>query len=423
MHSLSIHYGFQIIFLPIPDTSSLDTIFPPDDSLHFVDGQEIINAAISNPLTEIDLNKLRKAKTISIGINDKTRPVPYDKMVPPVLDLINKINPNNPQVIWISATGTHTPLTPEELDQLLPQKLRGNTQIISHNCDDEPNLTFLGTTQAGTPIKINKTFLDADFKILLGSIEPHHFMGYSGGVKTAVIGLAARKTIRFNHAMLTSPLATTASFDTNPCRVDVEEMGRLIGIDLCLNVVMDAEKQIRAAFFGDPYSVMTHGIQYSQKISQVSVKNKYQLVIVSCGGYPKDINLYQAQKAVSNAAMITADGGEVILFAECREGHGSKQYFDFMQGIITADEVLEKFNRNGFEIGPHKAYLIARQLKRIKISVVSNMSDELPKSLLLDPISRNMVGRKIQGAQKNGSRVAFMPYGVSTVPRMEEDHD
>jgi nickel-dependent lactate racemase len=262
--------------------------------------------------------------------------------------------------------------------------------------------------------------MDADIKILLGSIEPHHFMGYSGGVKTAVIGLASRETIRRNHAMLTSPLATTGSFAANPCRIDVEEMGDMAGIDLCLNVVLDTDKNIRAAFFGNPREVVKQGIDFSKIISQVSVGNYYDLVIVSCGGYPKDINLYQAQKAVSNAAMITADGGEVILMAECREGHGSDPYYDFMQGLNSYEEVIDKFNHDGFKIGPHKAFLIARQLKRIQISVVSNMSDQLTRKLLLTPLTRDQVIKKIQAASMRGQKVAFLPFGVSTVPRLEE---
>lgn len=420
MHSLSVHYGNQVIYLPIPESCTVDTILPPSVSAPIHNGLVIVNEAIANPVSLIDLQKIRNAKTIAIGINDKTRPVPYEKMVPPLLEFISRTNPNNPTITWISATGTHKPLTANELDNLLPVNVRGNSKIISHDCDDEANLAYLGNTKAGTPLKINRIFMGADIKILLGSIEPHHFMGYSGGVKTAVIGLASRETIRRNHAMLTSPLATTGSFAANPCRVDVEEMGELVGVDLCLNVVLDTDKRTRAAFFGNPREVINRGIDFSKNISQVSVGSKYDLVIVSCGGYPKDINLYQAQKAVSNAAMITADGGEVILIAECREGHGSDPYYDFMQGLNSFEEVIDKFDHDGFKIGPHKAFLIARQLKRIQISVVSNMSDQLTQKLLLTPLSRDLIINKIQSAAARGQEVAFIPFGVSTVPRLEE---
>ena len=423
MYTLPIHYGNQVIFFPIPESYSIDTIFPPSDDVPIQDGFELVNRAIANPLSPPDLEKIRNAKTISIAINDKTRPVPYQEMVPPLLDFISRTNLKNPTITWISATGTHKPLTANELDSLLPVSLRRNAKIISHDCDDETHLTYLGNTKAGTPVKINRLFMNADVKILLGSIEPHHFMGYSGGAKTAVIGLASRETVRRNHAMLTSPLATTACFSANPCRIDVEEMGELAAIDLCLNVVLDTDKNIRAAFFGNPHEVIIHGIDFSKNLSQISVGSTYDLVLVSCGGYPKDINLYQAQKAVSNAAMITADGGEVILFAECREGHGSEPYYNFMQGLNTVDEVIDKFHHTGFEIGPHKAYLIARQLKRIRISVVSKMPEQLTRMLLLAPLSLDQVINKVQIAVERGQKVAFLPFGVGTVPRLEVNHD
>lgn len=190
----------------------------------------------------------------------------------------------------------------------------------------------------------------------------------------------------------------------------------MIGIDLALNVILDLSKQIIHALAGDPLTVMEHGIPLSQQTCQVPVAMKYDLVIVSPGGYPKDINFYQAHKAVTNAASITRDGGLVILLAECRDGPGSRPFQQFMKGLQSPDEILRKFEQTGFEIGPHKAYLLARQLKRIHLSVYSSIEDQVARSLLLNPISIQEIITRIETCWKTHARVAVMPYGVNTVP-------
>jgi nickel-dependent lactate racemase len=243
-------------------------------------------------------------------------------------------------------------------------------------------------------------------------------MGYSGGVKTAAIGLTSRKTIRQNHSHLTSPLSFTGNYANNPCRVDVEEIGKMIGVDLALNLILNTNKQIMHALFGDPFSVIQNGIPISEHVCQVLIQKPYDLVLVSPGGYPKDINFYQAHKAVTNAAALTRSGGRIILIAECREGSGSRPFQQFMTGIGSADEVLVKFDQIGFEIGPHKAYLLARQLKRIRLSVYSLLPDDLARSLLLEPISLSEISAQLELAGRTNASIAFLPFGVNTVPSM-----
>ncbi len=419
MQTFPLKFGDQIVYLPLHRAQAISTILPGSSVSETTDGQEIIRSALEHPLTDLQIKKLSTARKIAIAVNDKTRPVPYASMVPPLLAFIKKHNPVHPQITWIAATGTHKPLLPAELEQVLSYQLREGQPFISHDCDDQNNLANLGKTNSGTPVSINRVFMEADYRIVLGNIEPHHFMGYSGGAKTVAIGLAGRETIRKNHAMLVSPLATTACYEQNPCRQDVEEISRLLSIELCLNVIADYQKTIQAAYCGDPHQVIQSGIQVARKISQVKVEKKFDLVFVSAGGYPKDINLYQAHKAISNAVMLTKEGGHVILFAECRDGHGSLPYYEFMQGLTTPDLVLEKFTRLGFEIGPHKAFLIARQLKRMQLSIVSTLPDQLVSSLLLNPLSSWEALQVIQQAIDTGKEIACMPYGVSTVPNFE----
>ena len=192
-----------------------------------------------------------------------------------------------------------------EFSLVLPGALSQQYRVISHNCDDMGSMISLGKTTYGTPVFVNGDYYRSDIKLVVGNIEPHHFMGFSGGVKSAAIGLTARETININHSHLVKPEARTGNYYTNPCRLDVEEIGVKIGVSYALNAILNSKKEIVRAFWGDPVDVMTNGVELSTKICQVEVPHRYDAVVVSAGGYPKDINLYQAQKALTNAAEIT----------------------------------------------------------------------------------------------------------------------
>ena len=155
-------------------------------------------------------------------------------------------------------------------------------------------------------------------------------MGFSGGVKSAAIGLAGKRTVNTNHAMMSDPKAQIGRYDDNPCRQDVEEIGQMIGVHFALNAVLNENRQIIHALAGDPVAVMQAGIPLVREVFQVAVAEPFDLMIVSPGGHPKDINIYQAQKALGHATLVTQPGGTVILAAACPEGTGSKGYEAFM---------------------------------------------------------------------------------------------
>jgi nickel-dependent lactate racemase len=324
-------------------------------------------------------------------------------------------------ITLIIATGTHLPMKSEEFDRILPQEISQRYTVLSHDCDDAQNLVFTGKTAHGTEVWVNKNYAQAELKIVLGNIEPHHFMGFSGGVKSASIGLTGRKTIDQNHSFLLDPESKIAAYETNPMRMDVEDIGKLIGVDFALNIILAPDKKVASVLAGQPERVMETGIPSARSVCQVKVSQKYDLVIASVGGYPKDLNLYQSQKAVTNAAMITREGGVVILAAECPEESGSKSYEDFMQGVVSYDGVFEKFNRNGFRVGPHKAIQFARIGQKAHMVLVSAMNPDLVRQLLLDPAASMDNALEIAGAYLNKEiiDVALMPHAPTTVPDLD----
>ncbi len=415
MSIVSLNYGIGVLDVYIPDSFSHDVIKPTDPPSNS-DQLACVHAAINHPINDLRLPPLTADTRVAIGINDKTRPVPYPYLLPPLLSFLTDNNVKCENIVFICATGTHLPMTSEEMASILPAEIVHNYRIISHNCDDHDQLVFLGTTKYGTNVEINRTFHEADVKIVVGNIEPHHFMGFSGGNKTAAIGLVGRETINHNHSFLVSEMASTGVYDNNPCRMDVEEIGDYIGVDLALNAILNHKKGIVHCLFGHPRSVIREGIPLSRAICQQEVHGRYDFVIASAGGYPKDINLYQAQKAITNASMITKPGGTILLIAECKEGVGSNLFLDFMSGITSPDQALEKFSKIPFQICPHKAFKLAKQAKNFRIHLVSSMQDDLVKQLFLNPIQIKDLPGFIMDISHQSPTTAVMTNAVATIP-------
>jgi len=378
-----------------------------------------VREALAQPVGGVRLEDFARARSVVIAINDKTRPVPHEVLLPPLLEQLAKIGVPAEAITFLIATGVHMPMKPEEFTQVLPADIRARYRVLSHDSDDEKNLVHLGETQRGTPVWTNRIFAQADLRIVVGNLEPHQFMGFSGGVKTAVIGLAGRKTIDRNHAMLPDPLANIARYDDNPMRQDVEEIGRMIGVHFALNDVINENKEIVHVIAGAPQAVMRHGIPLLMELCEVRVASPFDLMIVSPGGHPKDINLYQGQKALGHATLVTKTGGTVILAAACPEGTGSKGYEDWVLGMTSHEAVLERFKREGFRIGPHKAFQLARDGVRLRLLLVTDMAPDFVKRLLLTPCAT--LDAALALAVKDlpaGSRIGVMPWANTTIPAL-----
>jgi nickel-dependent lactate racemase len=292
--------------------------------------------------------------------------------------------------------------------------------VVSHDAELIDDLVELGATSRGTPVWAGRRFVEADLKIVVGTIEPHQFVGFSGGVKSAAIGLAGLATIDRNHTLMTHPDSRIGTYATNPARQDVEEIGRLIGVDLALNAILDSQREIVRALAGDPVAVMEAGTPLARQLGQVKVERTYPLVVASAGGHPKDINVYQAQKAVASAAGIVRPGGAIVLVAACPEGSGSRHYEDWVAERESHDDVIETFRREGFRIGPHKAFQIARDAVQARLLVCSEMPTELAQRLLLD--SADDLQSAVDGVLSDlvaRESIAVLPHASTTIPYLD----
>ncbi len=414
-------YGKREVQIEFNDSYRVDN-YSPEDAAPAPDQLAAVRMALESPEAEQILEQHRGCSSVAIAINDKTRPVPHQVLLPPLLQALEHHAILRQNIHLIIATGSHVPMPPSEFSKILPEDIIHRYSITSHDFNDQENLVFLGLTGRGTPIWINRPFYEADLKIVVGNIEPHHFAGFSGGVKTAVIGLGGPQTIYRNHAMLVHPDSFIGKFENNPLRQDIEELGRYVQIQLALNAVLNADKAIVHVLAGDPAQVMQKGIPLSRQICQVTASQRYDIVFASPGGHPKDINLYQSQKALTHGSLLCKDGGTVILIAACPEGSGSRLYEQFMEGVHTVDQVFDKFSRQEFKVGPHKAFQFARELKRINVILFSDLPAELVRHLLLTPAKDLTEAFELARSRsgKDQPEIACLPRATNTIPFIPE---
>jgi nickel-dependent lactate racemase len=413
---IAVPYGHTTIKGYFPDFYKVDLIEAPNPPA-LQNPQKAIKDAIVSPKGNFNWKEYEQVKSVGIAINDKTRPVPHKHLLPPLLDQLAGLGIVDSAITFYIAVGSHVPIQNDELSTLLPDSITNRYSVVSHDSEDEQLLISLGETTRGTPIITNRSFHETQLKIVVGNIEPHQFAGFSGGVKTAAIGLAGIQTINQNHSLLSDPKCKLGEYVSNPIRQDIEEIGEKIGVHFALNAILNQDKQIVHVLAGDPVVVMQTGIPLSRQICQKPVDSSYDLLIVSPGGYPKDINLYQSQKALAHASLIIKPGGTIILAAACPEGTGSQKYEAWMKGMTCFNEVLERFKQEGFRIGPHKAFLIARDGSKINLLFISEMDPIKAQSLLL-PTRENLqkaIDSVMYRIDKN-SRIGVLPHASSTIP-------
>lgn len=417
-------YGKRQIEIKIENPFHIDEIRPADTT-PIKDAESAILRGLEDPLSKQKLNDFIGADSIGIAVNDKTRPIPKPNPLPLLLDHLDKLGFSRNSIKLFIGSGSHTPMSPHDYGKILPQTIIDNYRIISHD-SDKSGMIDLGKTSYGTPIKVNQEFYSCQLKITLGNIEPHHFMGFSGGVKTAAIGLVSRETITHNHAMLIDDQARSGTYDRNPLRKDIEEIGKEIDIHFTLGSILEEYKRILGVFFGHPKAVMEAAIPKIRSIFGVEVPEPYDLVIASPGGYPKDINLYQAEKSLTHAARITREGGNVILLAECSEGSGSNSFEDYITNAESFQSIINDFSEGFFQIGPHKAFQIAREAQRVKLTLISDLPTRTVEKWKLIPGRPENINPIIDQYTANlpdNSRIAILSAATRTMTELKIENE
>ncbi len=419
MSIIQLNYGDTHQGCNIPDHSIIEYCQPPDNQSIQVSEETLIQRSFSQIIPPVSLNKLTANARVGIAINDHTRPAPSNVVIRYLLNWLSDKGIPSENIRFYVASGTHRPVSNDVLQKYLPDPLKDNRfSICIHDCLDTANLEYLGeTTPNHTPVWINRDFYHRDFRIAIGTLEPHHFMGFSGGYKTVSIGLTGMETIQKNHSLLPDDNCIIGNITNNPMRLDVEEIGKKTGLDMVINAVIGPDKKTHMILTGHPHQVLLQGYKTSLNLCQTKIEHTYPLVVASCGGYPKDINFYQAQKGMTNAAQMTEQNGIIILLAECRDGHGSQGFYDFMLGTKSPDDVLLKWSKSAFQIGPHKAFLTCRILKQKRVILVSDIESRIVKELHMTPAKNLQEAIDIAFSwKKSVPTTGILPFACTTLP-------
>jgi nickel-dependent lactate racemase len=258
---------------------------------------------------------------------------------------------------------------------MIGHELASRLRVVNHDCDDQNNLTNLGHTDSGLPVWINTLVAKASVKILTGLITPHHGAGYSGGRKSLMPGVAGLKTLNQHHSLPMRPYHPAYGWmKGNVFHEEAVKVARMVGIDFIVNVVKNSCGQVVEAVAGELELAHEHGVSICEKSWQLNLPHRYDIVVVTPGGHPRDIDLHQSQKAMSSAEMVVAKEGIIVLFAECPDGVG--KYADWLKQAKTPGEVIERFKCEGFtKDHSSKAFMCARALEHYTVFLYCNGID------------------------------------------------
>jgi len=413
-------YGKTEVCARVPTRNFLGSI-EPREKAGVADPKAEIERALKEPIGSKLLNEIVKPEhKVAIVVDDATRPTPTSIMLSPLLAELNASGVKDENVTIIFACGTHRAVKQREAVELLGEEIFNRIKSVSHEHKAQ-DLVYVGATQKyGTKVFLNRVFAEADVRILTGDVCLHYYAGYGGGRKSVLPGVAGEVTIKHNHAMLLDANARTGVLVGNPVDEDMVEAARLAKVSFVLNVVTNSKGEIVKAFAGDLEQAFAEGVKLVDEMYRVTVDRRADVVVVSSGGYPADVNLYQAYKGVDNALEVVKRGGVIVLVAECSEGHGNEAFYEWMVKYGDLKAVEREIKRN-FVLGGHKAYYLLHALQNHQLILVSSMPDYYASSIFKLKTARG-VNEALNEAFKiagSNAKVWVLPYGNFTLPEVK----
>lgn len=417
-------YGDDGIDVDFPD--GLTTVVEPRYIPSLPDEEGALRTAIRNPLGTRPLRQLvSDGQTVAISVCDVTRPAPTRLMLPAILRELSHV-PRD-RITVLVATGTHRANTRDELTSMLGPSVVDGYPVVNHDAFDEDGLEMVGRSSDGIPILLNRHWLRADTRITLGLVEPHFFAGFSGGPKMVAPGLAGFGTTMHLHnaARIGSARATWGITDGNPVHDSVREIAAMTGVDFSLDVTINRDMRITAAYAGEMFEVHAAACEAARRTVMRPVDRPFEVVVTTNSGYPLDQNLYQAVKGMSAAAEIVREGGTIICAAECRDGvpdHG--EYGRILRDGRSPRHLLSKIESTSETT--HDQWQVQIQAKvQMKAEVFlmsSYLSAEQVRAAHLG--ATDDVAATVASALKRhgpGSRVCVLPEGPQTVPYLAKE--
>ena len=412
-----LQYGREGLDVEMPgDVTVVEPRFVPglpDEAAAF---REAVRAPVeSRPLREI----VKATDRVAVVIPDLTRPLPSDRLLPWLFEELSHVPAGRFTIV--NGTGSHRTNTPEELRSMVGPEVLGHYRVVNHTAHDPATMLPAGTSRDGETVFLNREYVEADRRIVLGFVEPHFMAGFSGGYKGVFPAVADIASIMRYHDARTigSPRSTWGLLEGNPTQAIIRHNGSLLPLDFCVNVTLNRRREITRFFCGDPIAAHEAGCAFSKQTAMVACDRAFPIVVTTNSGYPLDQNLYQAVKGMSAAAQIVEEGGYIAVAARCNDGfpeHGNFKKLLFDHASPRA--VLDTIEAPGFSLYDQwEAQLLALIRLKARVGLRSELPPEDVRRAYLEPIEdvAAAVARERARVGENVP-VAILPEGPQTIP-------
>ncbi|MCC3145919.1 nickel-dependent lactate racemase [Halanaerobium sp. Z-7514] len=386
----------------------------------------IAKKALAEPIASKRLSKIvNEGETAVIVISDLSRSwQKIDRFLPYIVEELQSGGIKLKDISLLCAGGSHRPHSKAEIEKLIGKELYQKLNFIAHDSTKKEDLRKVGETSYGTPVIINKNILENDRVILTGGIVFHPLAGFAGGRKSLLPGTAAYQSIMKNHSLSLAEkegAGIKTSVDSNnladnPVHLDMVEAAKMINVDFIFNVIPDGRGGIAAAVAGDLFAAHQKGCQITADLFGIEIKEKAELVIASCGGFPKDMNLYQISKAIINSVRVVQKDGYLLLMGQGKEGIGHPEVKDILQNYNN-NLAREKLLRKSFTIARFVGYLITTKIENINFILISELEQSQLNNTGIKVVKTLDAGLEIVKNEVGELPPAYiMPDAANTLP-------
>ncbi len=414
---VELPYGSRTVSAEVPERN-LAGVYVPQPVPTCTDLEGEIARALDAPLDTPPLRALaRRGETVAVLLDDHTRATPAARILPLVLEELLRGGVREEDITLFITHGTHRPSSEDEVRAKVGDEVARRFRVEQHLCTDESRQVYIGLTSWGTPVWVNRVVAEADRRVGIGHIGPSPYAGYSGGYKLILPGAAALDTINVNHSLVPLGFRQPGRVDL-PCRLDIDEAGRMVGLDFVVDVVLSQDEQVVRAFAGTPEAVFREGVALARTVYEVAVPPELDVAVTA--GYPYDLDLYQAVRAVEYADAVVRPGGSILLVAACPEGVGGDDFYRLMANPARRpdDFLRDVARRNGMVTFAVLGYALARVKAEKRLYI---LTDGIPPTDLeamgFPPVPSLQAGiDHLLQHYGPDARLAVFPAGSSTIP-------
>ena len=417
---IRLDYGRTGLTVRLPDDVDV-SILEPRQGTPLADPGAAVAAALAQPIGTPPLSELARGRRDAVVvISDKTRPIPYGVVLPPLLAALEAGGLTPERIEILVATGLHRPNTAEELAAMTSPAIVARYRIRNHVARDAAQHVHLGRTERGTELWIDRGYVDADLKVVTGLIEPHLMAGYSGGRKAVAPGCAGVETMRSLHgaAMLEADIGP-GLIDDNPFHAELVGIARRVGVDCMCDVTIDRQRRLTGVYAGDLEQAHAAGVRAVETHVHAELDRPADVVITSAAGFPLDDTYYQSIKGMVAALNVVRRGGTIILAAAVREGVGSEEFQRLLAETTTPDDFMARISGpDFFTIDQWMMQHLCQVRRKAEVIVVSDGLAALPRTNLLAELAPTVEEALARCRARYGARphVAVMPEGPYVLP-------